>query len=207
MSITDLAAAPNGDIYALAYSIDTPTGSVVRDLVMRYEPNTLEARWTQLYQSGTKVLFSSLAVDEFNRSYLGGGFEGSMTFGSTTLTASGSEESGLILALNVDGSTRWAKKAGVEGYLTDISTREGHLVAAAKGKPEGSQESGGYLLSFDLSGKSRFQIRTGVERPWDIQLSPFKQVAVLTPADDFDTHAGYTSDPFFISLYDRVTGA
>ena len=65
------------------------------------------------YDSGT-----SFAVDTYGNSYVTGYFEGNATFGTTTLTSSGSADI-FVAKLSSNGNWLWAKKAG--GTESDIS--------------------------------------------------------------------------------------
>jgi hypothetical protein len=56
-------------------------------------------------------LCQGIAVDASGNSYVTGGFEGTATFGSTTLESSGSQDI-FVAKLDNRGNWLWAKKAG-----------------------------------------------------------------------------------------------
>lgn len=202
MQIVNLKTAPNGDVYALA---DYYKSNKVRPMVVRYDGATLEERWTKIL--GTEGQFSisrHLAVDGVNRPYLTGHFGGTLTLGNTTMSAD-PRGSGFLVAMNQDGSYRWAQRLGVWGDAGDLSTRDGHLVVAASGEPVTSEPEGGYVVSYDLSGRLKFWIRTGAQGPWSVRLGTSKEIAVLSPDDAWLSRPGGSNEPFYLTLYDRVS--
>ena len=73
---------------------------------------------------------TSMAVDAADNVYIGGSYFGTSSFGGTDLTASGAARNGFVAKINADGNFQWARKAGRNGFtseVTEVKSIEGDI--------------------------------------------------------------------------------
>jgi len=124
-----IAVDANGNSYitgefrdSATFGITTMTSSGENDIfVAKLDIN---GNWLWVNQAGgiSGSYGSSIAVDDNGNSYVTGGFSGSATFGTTTLTSSGDGDI-FVAKMDSNGNWLWAKKAGgiSGGYGSSIA--------------------------------------------------------------------------------------
>lgn len=70
--------------------------------------------WAKSFTSANNLTLSSISVDQYGYSYIGGYYYAPVTFGTTTLTVTGNYDA-FFVRLKPDGTVSWAKKIGATG--------------------------------------------------------------------------------------------
>ncbi len=115
----DIAVEPWGDIYITGQFEGTTTfgsttltssGGIADVFIAKLNPQG-QFLWVEKAGGSGYDVGNSIVVDASGNSYVTGSFEGTATFGTTTLTSSGSTDI-FIAKLNSQGQFVWAKKVG-----------------------------------------------------------------------------------------------
>lgn len=88
----------------------TSTGSLPDIFIARYDPSGT-ALWAKRAGGSSNDFGRNIAVDSSGNSYMAGEFEGSASFGITTLTSAGGVDV-FVAKYDASGNVIWAKRAG-----------------------------------------------------------------------------------------------
>jgi hypothetical protein len=153
----DVATDANGDVLLSMYasvSVDLGGGPLAADgkadvIVAKFTGATGAHVWSRRYGGTGNDSAYALTTDAQNNVFLAGSFDStSLTFGSTTLSGSGSLPLGFMVKLNSAGTVQWARTEGVSGgqsSLSDVAISAGYPVVV--GYFRGMQSYDGRLFT------------------------------------------------------------
>jgi hypothetical protein len=112
-------------------------------------------RWAKRFDNGVNVVAQGLAIDASGRITVGGGFQGSISFGGNTLTAVGNGFDLFLAQFDAQGNHLWSEIVG-QGNITALAEDPlGNILIAGRAyspDPGVAPVDGFYLAKFSRTG-------------------------------------------------------
>jgi hypothetical protein len=133
-------------------------------------------KWARTFGNGLEVAANSVAVDPSGNVALAGIFQGSVSFGGSTLTAVGNTDI-FIVEFSSTGAFLWSKSFGAAGQYQGLDTvivdAAGNVLIAGQSNSAdfgGGAKTGFYIAKFDSTGvyawSNAFPATTSYGGPW-----------------------------------------